>query len=301
LQELQRSVRLFAETGEPPPPLKPRGPQELRQLAQQFDAFAAQRVQQDDARAMMLAGISHDLRSPLGRIRMAAELLPEAPGVAARREALRNAQLADELVGSFIALVRTATEPLDERVELHALVRELLGNGDHADVHARLPAEGEALWVEPASRIVLQRCLLNLLDNARRYGRPPLEVDLQAQGRGRAERARPRPGHASGAARNLAPTLLPGHEGPRPARHRPGPAGGRTRRAPPRRADGAAGRRAGAAGHAASALGGVTSGGIAREVPGGFHWQGVAPGPCDTPCAGRAILGIDHQGVGRNP
>jgi two-component system osmolarity sensor histidine kinase EnvZ len=169
--------------------LAQRGPVELRQLAQQFDAFAAQRVQQDDARAMMLAGISHDLRSPLGRIRMAAELLPEAPGVAVRREALRNAQLADELVGSFIALVRTATEPLDERVELHALVRELLGNGDHADVHARLPAEGEALWVEPASRIVLQRCLLNLLDNARRYGRPPLEVDLQAQGRGRAERA----------------------------------------------------------------------------------------------------------------
>lgn len=182
LQELQRSVKIFAETGEPPPPLKPRGPQELRQLAQQFDAFATQRVQQDDARAMMLAGISHDLRSPLGRIRLAAELLPEAPGVATRRESIvRNAQLADELVGSFIALVRTATEPLDERVDLHALVRALLGSGDHADVHARLPAEGEALWVEPASSIVLQRCLINLLDNARRYGQPPLEVALSVQ------------------------------------------------------------------------------------------------------------------------
>lgn len=183
LLDLQQSVKAFSETGERPPALAQRGPVELRQLAQQFDAFAAQRVQQDDARAMMLAGISHDLRSPLGRIRMAAELLPEAPGVAVRRESIvRNAQLADELVGSFIALVRTATEPLDERVDVHALVRALLGNGDHADVHARLPAEGEALWVEPASRIVLQRCLLNLLDNARRYGRPPLEVDLQAQG-----------------------------------------------------------------------------------------------------------------------
>jgi two-component system osmolarity sensor histidine kinase EnvZ len=131
---------------------------------------------------MMLAGISHDLRSPLGRIRLAAELLPEAPGVAVRRESIvRNVQLADELVGSFITLVRTATEALDEGVDLNALVREVLASGDHADVVARVPAEGEVLWVEPASRMVLQRCLLNLLDNARRYGQLPLEVALQAQ------------------------------------------------------------------------------------------------------------------------
>lgn len=183
LQQLQRNVQAFAETGERPPALAPRGPLEVRELAQQFDAFAAQRVQQEDARAMMLAGVSHDLRSPLGRIRLAAELLPDAPGVAARRESIvRNAQLADELVGSFIALVRSATEPLDERVDLNALVRDLLGNGDHADVRADLPPAGQAVWVEPASRIVLQRCLLNVLDNARRYGRPPLEVVLQASG-----------------------------------------------------------------------------------------------------------------------
>lgn len=183
LQDLQRSVKNFAETGERPPPVPQRGPAEVRQLAQQFNAFATQRVQQDDARAMMLAGISHDLRSPLGRIRLAAELLPDAPGVAVRRESIvRNAQLADELVGSFIALVRTATEPLDERVDLHALVRDLLGNGDHADVVAPLlPPVDTPLWVAPASAIVLQRCLLNLLDNARRYGRPPVELSLQVQ------------------------------------------------------------------------------------------------------------------------
>jgi len=184
LQDLQRDVKVFTETGERPPPQRLRGPLEVRQLAQQFDTFAAQRVQQDDARAMMLAGISHDLRSPLGRIRLAAELLPDTPGVAARRESIvRNAQLADELVGSFIALVRSATEPLDERVDVHALVRESLGSGDHADVRVDLPAAAEPLWVEPASRIVLQRCLFNLLDNARRHGRPPLVVELGVQGR----------------------------------------------------------------------------------------------------------------------
>lgn len=184
LQELQHSVKHFAETGERPPDLPQHGPAEVRQLAQQFNAFAAQRAQQEDARAMMLAGISHDLRSPLGRIRLAAELLPDAPGVAARRESIvRNAQLADELLGSFIALVRTANEPLDERVDLHALVRESLNNDDHADVLAMdMPPVGTTVWVQPASRILLQRCLINLLDNARHHGKPPVEVSLTTQG-----------------------------------------------------------------------------------------------------------------------
>lgn len=180
LQDLQRSVKTFAETGERPTWDLRSGPSEVRQLARQFDAFAAQRVQQDDARAMMLAGISHDLRSPLGRIRMAAELLPDTPGVSARREIIvRNVQLADELVGSFITLVRSATEPLNERLDLRALVCKLLGNGDHGDVWiVSMPPAHTALWIHPASGILLERCLFNLLDNARRYGQPPLEVRL---------------------------------------------------------------------------------------------------------------------------
>jgi hypothetical protein len=118
---------------------------------------------------------------------MAAELLPEAPGVAVRRESIvRNAQLADELVGSFIALVRTATEPLDERVDVHALVRALLGNGDHADVHARLPAEGEALWVEPA---LAHR--LAALPAQPAGQRPPLRAPTAGSGPAGAGGARP--------------------------------------------------------------------------------------------------------------
>ena len=212
-----------------------RGPEEVRQLAQQFNAFAAQRVQQDDARAMMLAGISHDLRSPLGRIRLAAELLPDAPGVAARRESIvRNAQLADVLVGSFIALVRTATEPLDERVDLRALVREVLGNGDHADVVApELLRAGTPLWVEPASAIVLQRCVLNLLDNARRHGQPPVEVSLTAQDGAAVLAVRDHgPGIPEDQRETMLKPVLPGHSGPWPAWHRSGPSGRRARRAP---------------------------------------------------------------------
>lgn len=198
LLDLQTSVKTFAETGERPAAPPVRGPIEVRQLTQQFDDFAAQRVQQDDARQMMLAGISHDLRSPLGRIRMAAELLPDAPGVAARRESIvRNAQVADQLVGSFLSLVRSATEPLEERVDLAALVRDLLGHGDHGDVTLELQAAGP-IWLEPASGVLLQRALINLLDNARHHGRPPVVVRLQADG-----------GHATLTVRDHGPGIAP--------------------------------------------------------------------------------------------
>jgi two-component system osmolarity sensor histidine kinase EnvZ len=59
------------------------------------------------------------------------------------------------------------------------LVCKLLGNGDHGDVWiVSMPPAHTALWIHPASGILLERCLFNLLDNARRYGQPPLEVRL---------------------------------------------------------------------------------------------------------------------------
>lgn len=178
LQDLQRTVLHFADTGKRPPALPARGPAEVRQLAQQFHAFAAQREQQDASRQMMLAGISHDLRSPLGRIRLAAELLPDVPGVAARRDSIvRNVQLADALVGAFLDLARAEAEPLEQRVDLAALVQALLADSDHADVQPLHCAAGP-LWLAPASSALLQRSLVNLLDNARRHGRPALELTL---------------------------------------------------------------------------------------------------------------------------
>ncbi|CAM3529337.1 sensor histidine kinase [Polaromonas hydrogenivorans] len=180
LQDLQASVKAFAATGRPPLPADAQGPAEVRQLTRQFAEFAAQRTQQDEARDMMLAGISHDLRSPLGRIRMAAELLPDAPGVRDKQASIvRNVQAADRLVGAFLDLARASAEPLDERVDLAALTRRLLDSGDHEGVRLELLAAG-ALWLQPASSAALERLLVNLLDNAAKYGQPPVVVSLQA-------------------------------------------------------------------------------------------------------------------------
>ena len=75
------------------------------------------------ASALLLAGVSHDLRSPLARIRMAAALLPGDEASAPWREAIALATLevADRLIGSFLDQVRAGELPLDQHTDLAAI------------------------------------------------------------------------------------------------------------------------------------------------------------------------------------
>jgi two-component system osmolarity sensor histidine kinase EnvZ len=178
--DLRRALQRYEQDGEIPPPPAAGTPTELRELAQQFAAFAVQRQGLEAERRAMLAAISHDLRSPLGRIRMAAELLPEADGVAARREAIvRNVRVADRLLGSFIDLSRAEDEPFAERVDLAALLRAVVLSEEELLVTALPKAP---LWVARANPLALERALRNLIDNARQHGRAPIELSLRREG-----------------------------------------------------------------------------------------------------------------------
>ncbi len=181
VSDLRLAMRRFESEGELPAPAAANAPMELRELARQFAELARQRKELDEQRRTMLAAISHDLRSPLGRIRMAAELLPDGEGVATRRDSIaRNVQVADRLLGSFIDMARAEDAPLAERVDLCALVGDV-AQGE-PDVTLR-PLPEPALWLEPANALSLERALRNLLDNARRHGARPIELALCCEGR----------------------------------------------------------------------------------------------------------------------
>jgi two-component system osmolarity sensor histidine kinase EnvZ len=142
--------------------------------------LARLRNELDEQRRTMLAAISHDLRSPLARIRMAAELLPDAEGAAAHKEIIvRNVRVTDRLLGSFIDMARTEDAPLNDRVDLCALLKEVAR--DEPDVMlGALPVP--ALWLEPANALSLECALRNLLDNARHHGSPPTDLILRCDG-----------------------------------------------------------------------------------------------------------------------
>ncbi len=156
----------------------PHASAEVQAIDEAWRSLRQSLEQQERERALLLAGVSHDLRSPLGRIRMAAELLPEGEGIAPRREAIvRNAQLADRLVGSFLDHVRSGELPLNETVDVAAVARSVAAHQQRAasDLAVEAPA---SLLVPDVNAVLIERVIGNLLDNAFTHGRPPVRLTV---------------------------------------------------------------------------------------------------------------------------
>lgn len=169
--------------GQPIPVRHPRRPDELGQLAATINAMGHDIHQMLEAKRALLLAISHELRSPITRARLNAELLPEDGEVRAPREALlRDLQEMATLVSDLLESERLATrhaalqrEPTDLGALAADVLRELGARHPSAS-QVRLHTQGDlAALALDAARIRL--LLRNLLDNALRHGagatRPP--------------------------------------------------------------------------------------------------------------------------------
>ena len=156
----------------------PKASSEVQAIDEAWRALRQSLDQQERERALLLAGVSHDLRSPLGRIRMAAELLPDGDGIAYRREAIvRNALQADRLVGSFLDYVRSGELPLNETVDVAAVARCLACDQQRAASELSVHAPS-TLLVPKLSGVLIERVIGNLLDNAFLHGQPPVRLTV---------------------------------------------------------------------------------------------------------------------------
>jgi two-component system, OmpR family, osmolarity sensor histidine kinase EnvZ len=156
----------------------PKASSEVQAIDEAWRALRQSLDQQERERALLLAGVSHDLRSPLGRIRMAAELLPDGDGIAYRREAIvRNALQADRLVGSFLDYVRSGELPLNETVDVAAVARSLACHQQRAASELSVHAPS-TLLVPKLSGVLIERVIGNLLDNAFLHGQPPVRLTV---------------------------------------------------------------------------------------------------------------------------
>jgi two-component system osmolarity sensor histidine kinase EnvZ len=159
-----------------------RPPPELQAMDQAYTQLADRLLRNERERALLLAGVSHDLRSPLTRIRLAAEMLPESPdnagGVAA---VTRNVDVADRLIASFLEFVRTGTHQLEEAVDAVAVVQQAVTmmSRPSGELTVLLPAN---LVLRQASALLLERLVVNLADNALKHGAPPVQVLLSRVG-----------------------------------------------------------------------------------------------------------------------
>lgn len=149
-----------------------RGAREIERLGTALTTMARQRAAFDEQRRVMLMGVSHDLRSPLTRIRVAADLLDtQAP---LRDLIVRNVEHADIIIESFLSYVRTDAEPVQDNVDLSAVASS-------AARLAELPPDQirvVAAVVVRGNATMLHRLISNLLDNAARHGTPPVLISL---------------------------------------------------------------------------------------------------------------------------
>jgi len=170
-----RAVRRLAEAaeafgrGRDIGPMKPEGPAEARQAAIAFNAMQGRIRRFVESRTEMLAGISHDLRTPLTRLRLGLAMLPEA----AQEDAQGMTQDVEEmerLVAAYLAFARGEGLEQTQPTDLVDLVGEVAAKARRDGAQVDLAAEAPSL-VMPLRADALRRCLGNLLDNARRHAR----------------------------------------------------------------------------------------------------------------------------------
>ncbi len=152
---------------------------ELAGLAQTFNQMAFQVREHLVNRTVMLAGISHDLRTPLARMRLAIEMLPEAtdPKLVARLQ--YDIEYMDQLIGEFLALSRDMQKEVTEQVDISGVLQELADDAGNEGAQVQWqPKEHVLRAVGPTS---LRRVLSNLLGNAQRYGKGcSIEIRLES-------------------------------------------------------------------------------------------------------------------------
>lgn len=160
--------------GEQFKPLRLSGPREVLSLAEQFNQMMNRLQRHDEDRNVMLAGVAHDLRAPITRMRLQLEtgFWPEV-----RPAMERNLDSVEAIVNQFILFARGGRDEALAEHDLAAFIAEVLA--PYEDRGVVIPELEDGEWISADIRPDgLRRALCNLVDNALEYGAPPIQVSL---------------------------------------------------------------------------------------------------------------------------
>ena len=166
-----------------PEPVTEGGPDEIRELTGAFNTMSATLQRNEAERALLLAGVSHDLRTPLARMRLGVEMLEGGSDAPLAQGMVADIEDMDAIIDQFLAFARDgsseATEPAGD---VNAII---------SGIAERQARRGRPLAVDLAEvpRIALkpmaiQRLVTNLVDNALRYAGDDVAVRTEPAGDG---------------------------------------------------------------------------------------------------------------------
>lgn len=167
LSRLARAAKRVGE-GASPLELPETGSKELANLAHTFNHMAYQVKELLDNRTTLLAGISHDLRTPLARMRIAVEMLPEDTNPKVAHRLKHDIEEMNRLIGEFLELSRGLSKELEQKVDIHQLLDKLVNDTRHTG--ATVEWQPQNICERSVGPMALKRILENLIGNAVRYG-----------------------------------------------------------------------------------------------------------------------------------
>ncbi|HET7774736.1 MAG TPA: ATP-binding protein [Azospira sp.] len=152
--------------GERPPLLEEDGAEEIRLLARAMNQMSSDLARLENERALVLAGISHDLRTPLARLRLAAEMGVEDDSL--RAGVNEDIGQMDGIIGQFLDYARGEEQEPEEEADPNLLLATLARRcQERHEAVALQTAPLPPLRLRPRA---LERALTNLLSNAQKYG-----------------------------------------------------------------------------------------------------------------------------------
>jgi len=147
-------------------PYKPSGALEVRAAGRAFLDMRARIERQIEQRTMMLSGVSHDLRTPLTRMKLSLSMMEDAPDADDLR---RDVEEMEALLTTFLDFARSDALDDPEPADVLQIARDVAGDAARVggDVILNLPADAPEIALRPQA---VRRALTNLLTNALRYG-----------------------------------------------------------------------------------------------------------------------------------
>ena len=173
LAQLEAASALIGQGGMPLL-LPETGPLELLRLSRRFNAMAQQVRDLLSTRTTLLAGVSHDLRTPLARMRLALEMLKDNPDPGLIERMDRDIEQMNQLIGQVLDLARGLAHEASAPTDVAAMLQQLADEYASAATPISVTCPPLQLTVAPAA---LHRALGNLLQNALRYA-PGQPVEL---------------------------------------------------------------------------------------------------------------------------
>ncbi len=168
IAQLARAAESFGK-GRAVPDFKPYGATEVRRAAQAFITMRERIERHVGQRTEMLAGVSHDIKTPLTRMKLALAMMANDPDIAALRDDVAEME---HMLDDYLAFARGEGGEETDSFDLAEMMRDTATAAARARQagEARLTIEGPETMAFSGKRAGLRRCLTNLVDNALKHG-----------------------------------------------------------------------------------------------------------------------------------